>query len=229
MRKLGLIGGSGWPSTLEYYHLLNTYFCQESGSDHALDMILRNLNFALFRQLLASERRAEALKMLLEGALDCKRAGADFLAFSANGLHRFLPEIEDEIGLPIVHIAEATALEVSKMKLQKVGLLGVRATMEGNFYPEYLHKLGIALEVPNEDDKAMIHRIVFDELVHGKFTKQSKNLYLQAMDRLVAQGAQGIILGCTEIPLLLNQSDFRLPLFATTEIHCRAIINFARQ
>jgi len=227
MRKLGLIGGSGWPSTLEYYRLLNTYFCQEHGSAQALDMILRNLNFGIFRELLVSGRRAEAINMLLEGAKDCKKAGADFLAFSANGLHRFLPEIEGEIGLPIVHIAEATALEISKTKLQKVGLLGVRGTMEGSFYPEYLHKLGIALEIPNEADKAMIDRIVFDELVHGRFTKESKDLYLKAMDRLVAQGAQGIILGCTEIPLLLNQSDFSRPLFATTEIHCRAIVDFA--
>ncbi|MGE0529085.1 MAG: aspartate/glutamate racemase family protein [Bdellovibrionales bacterium] len=227
IKRLGLIGGSGWPSTLEYYRLLNTYFGERRGGGHALDFVLRNLDFEVFRELLDQGQKPKAVRMLIEGALDCKKAGATFLAFSANGLHRFWPEMKEAVDLPLVHIAEATAQAVSSSGLKTVGLLGVRATMEASFYPEHLRELGIATLIPNDADKAQIDRIIFEELVRGTFTKASKVVYLQVMDRLVQRGAEGIILGCTEIPLLINQTDSVHPLFATTEIHCKAILKFA--
>lgn len=227
MKRLGLIGGSGWPSTLEYYRLLNTYFGERHGSAHALDMVLRNLDFEIFRGHLNNGLCDDAVKMLVDGAHDCKKAGAQFLAFAANGLHRFLPEIEQAVGLPFVHIAKATAKSASQLNLNKVGLLGVRATMEGSFYPDALREYGMSVVVPIDDDKALIDQIIFSELVHGKFTQQSKEKYIAVMNRLADQGAEGVVLGCTEIPLLIQAQDFHLPLLTTTEIHCRAILDFA--
>jgi aspartate racemase len=227
MKRLGMIGGSGWPSTLEYYRLLNTYYGEVRGPAHALDLVLRNLDFEIFRELLANGKRDQALAMLVQAAADCKNAGADFLIFTANGLHRFLDELGPALKLPLVHIADATAQVVAAKGLRKVGLLGVKATMEGTFYPDRLKKLGITTVVPDESDKETIDQIIFSELVAGKFTDKSKSIYLEIMGRLIEKGAEGVILGCTEIPLLIKNSDAEFPLFATTEIHCRAALKFA--
>lgn len=227
MKRLGLIGGSGWPSTLEYYRLLNTYYGEAMGSSHSMDMVIRNLDFEVFSRLTESGRQDDAVQMLIDGINDCTRAGAQFFSFSANGLHRFLKKIEPFVSLPNVHIADATAQAVQKTGIKTVGLLGVKATMEGEFYPNRLKTLGITTLVPSDEDKEVVDRIIFSELVHNKFTQASKSKYLDVMGRLRLAGAQGIILGCTEIPLLISQKDFDLPLFATTEIHCRSLVEFA--
>lgn len=227
MKRLGLIGGSGWPSTLEYYRLLNTYHGQRVGEDHAMDMVIRNLDFGVFSRLLNQGDKNSAVAMLVDGIRDCERAGAEFFSFSANGLHRFMDEVTAQVNLPYVHIADATAKAVSDSGIKQVGLLGVRATMEGEFYPSKLKHYGIQTLIPSESDRETVDQIIFTELVQNKFLPQSKNRYLEIMDTLKSNGAQGIILGCTEIPLLLSQEDFDLPLFATTEIHCKALVDYA--
>lgn len=227
MKRLGLIGGSGWPSTLEYYRLLNTYYGEMRGQSHAMDMVIRSIDFEIFRELLEDGQRAKAIQMIVDGINDCERAGAQFFSFSANGLHRFLTEIEHSVSLPCVHIAVPTAKAVKQKNLKVVGLLGVRGTMEDDFYPNHLSAVGVRTLIPTDQDKESVDRIIFNELVQNKFTDESKKKYLEVMKRLKAAGAEGIILGCTEIPLLIDQADFELPLFATTEIHCRAILEYA--
>jgi len=227
MKRLGLIGGSGWPSTLEYYRLLNTYFGDAKGTSHSMDMVVRNMDFEIFREMTESGRNEDAIQMLVDGINDCKKAGADFFAFSANGVHRFLSQIEPLVKLPNVHIADATAKAVHEAGLKTVGLLGVKGTMDSDFYPGRLKALGITTLIPSEEDKHLVDHIIFSELVQNKFTQASKSKYLEVMRRLKKSGAEGIILGCTEIPLLISQKDFELPLFATTEIHCRSIVEFA--
>jgi aspartate racemase len=227
MKRLGMIGGSGWPSTLEYYRLLNTYYGEVRGPAHALDLVLRNLDFEIFRELLINGKRDRALAMLAQAASDCRNAGADFLIFTANGLHRFLDELSPSIDLPFVHIADATAEVVAAKGLKRVGLLGVKPTMEGTFYPDRLKKLAVTTIVPDDSDKEIVDRIIFSELVAGQFTDKSKSIYLDIMRKLIEAGAEGIILGCTEIPLLIRETDAEFPLFATTEIHCRAALKFA--
>lgn len=229
MKRLGLIGGSGWPSTLEYYRLLNTYYGEKKGTAHSMDMVVRNLDFGIFQELIESGKKEAAVEMLVNGINDCKKAGADFFSFSANGLHRFLDEIMPQVDLPNVHIADATAKAVEQLGIHTVGLIGVRGTMEGDFYPSRLRERGIATLIPTEEDKELVDHIIFAELVQNKFTQESKTKYLEVMERLKTAGAQGIILGCTEIPLLIGQSDFSLPLIATTEVHCKAIVEFALQ
>ena len=160
MKRLGMIGGSGWPSTLEYYRLLNTYYCEAKGPSRALDLVLRNLDFEIFRNLLSEGKRNQALQMLVQGAADCKKAGAEFLIFTANGLHSFLDEIERDLDLPVLHIADATAKAVYERAIKKVGLLGVKLTMEGNFYQNRLGAYGIETLVPNETDRETIHQII---------------------------------------------------------------------
>lgn len=227
MKRLGLIGGSGWPSTLEYYRLLNTYHGQRVGEDHAMDMVIRNLDFGVFSRLLNQGDKNAAVTMLVDGIRDCGRAGAEFFSFSANGLHRFMDEVTAQVNLPYVHIADATAKAVSDSGMKQVGFLGVRATMEGEFYPSKLKHYGIQTLIPSDADRETVDQIIFAELVQNKFLPQSKNKYLEIMNTLKSNGAQGIILGCTEIPLLLSQEDFDLPLFATTEIHCKALVDYA--
>lgn len=224
MKRPGLIGGTGWPSTLEYYRLLNIYYGEATTPGHSLDLVLRSLDFEIFRQHMANDRKEAALKMLSDSIQDCEKAGADFLVFTANGLHRFLDELAPFIHLPIVHIADATAQEVADRGIKKVGLMGVRGTMESDFYQTRLQKHGVTTVIPDETDREVMEKIIFSELVQGKFTGKSKAIFIEIMKRLTQKGVEGIILGCTEIPLLVQDTDVDLILFPTTEIHCKAVL-----
>lgn len=193
MKRLGLIGGSGWPSTLEYYRLLNTLYGEVKGSSHSMDMVIRNLDFEVFREMVEGGRKEEAVQMLVDGINDCAKAGAEFFSFSANGLHRFLSDIEPLVKLPNAHIADATAKAVQKTGIKTVGLIGVKGTMDSDFYPKRLKTLGITMLTPSEEDKHLVDHIIFSELVKNQFTQASKIQYLKIMERLKLAGAQGII------------------------------------
>lgn len=226
MKRIGLIGGFSWHSTLEYYRYLNRFSVEINGPDHGANLVLVNLNSATYRDHLQNNDENSVLALLADGIQDLRNARADFYLFCANGLHRFLPRINSPI--PNIHIADCTAHEVKRKNIKRVGLLGVYPTMTSPFYPERLQELGIETIIPDESDMREIDRIIFAELVHGQFKQESKKKYLQIMDRLKAKGAQGIILGCTEIPILIQPEDFDLPTFSTTEIHCRAAIEKAK-
>lgn len=172
---------------------------------------------------------AAAAAMILDAAKAVARAGADFIVITCNDVHRFVPEIASKIAIPFLHIAEAAAAAVTKAGIKTVGLLGVGKTMEGTFYPDILTRHSIATIVPDEPDRTYVHDTIYAELVKDVFTEATRQGYRDVIDRLAARGAEGVILGCTEIPLLLGPGDVDLPTFSTTELHCQAAVERSLQ
>jgi len=176
------------------------------------------------RAVIERQDEAEALRIILGAARALERGGADFIVIACNDVHRFVPTLEHEVNLPFLHIVDTTAAAIVESGLDTVGLLGVRKTMELDFYPERLSARGIATLVPDEPDRSRVHESIYEELVHDVFTDRTRARYIEIIERLVDRGARGIVLGCTEIPLLLSSSDVDVPLFSTTELHCRAAV-----
>ena len=226
-KTIGLIGGIGWASTLEYYRLLNEMLVARIGAAHSARIMLVSIDQADFVAH-ASQPDARAIEQFLvaEGRR-LQAMGADFFLLCANGAHRFAPAVVPRIGLPFVSIVEETAKRVRASGLKKVGLLGVKQTMAGRFYHEALEQQGIATVTPDAADQEILHEIIYNELVQNIFTDASRNIFLEIIGKLRRQGVQGVILGCTEIPLLIQPGDVDLPLFNTTAIHCAAAVAFA--
>lgn len=228
MRKIGVIGGLSWVSTAAYYKRLNELAAERFGGVSSARIALESVDRqAYVDAVIARGDEAAARRQILDAARSLERAGADFIVISCNDVHRFVPEIAPEITPPFLHIAEATALEIEQRGLTRVGLLGVRKTMEGAFYPEILERRGISVLIPEEPDRAYVHDRIYDELVHDAFTPETRAGCLSVIERLAARGAEGVVLGCTEIPLLLREDQIPIPSFSTTEIHCRAAIERA--
>lgn len=227
MKKIGLIGGLSWISTMEYYRLINLGMRNRLGMKHSAEIIMMSMDQQTFDQYAKSGDEESAYQVLAQAAKDLKSLDVDFALLCANGVHRFFDRLSLEADLPMIHIADATALEIKKFEFQKVGLLGIRKTMEEDFYKNRLTRHGIETVVPDEEDRILIDRVIFSELVHGEYKEASRQAYLKVMRNLVEQGAQGIVLGCTEIPLLINKSHTKTPLFATTDIHCIAAVERA--
>lgn len=227
MKTIGLIGGTTWVSTLEYYKLFNQKVNQALGRNHSARLILYSVNFEDVMQF-KSEGRDDALKkMILEAANAVDYAGADCLLLGANTMHMMADFIAERIGIPLIHIGEETARTISKKGIRKVGLLGTKTTMEKDFYRDKLKQHQIESVIPEAAERDYINNTIFEEFSKEIFTEEAKIKYRAIIDELVKQGAEGIILGCTEIPLLLEQKDFDLPLFNTTEIHAEAAVKFA--
>ncbi len=229
MKKVGLVGGLGWVSTLEYYRLINSYVREQRGGHRSAHIIMESLDEGEFRaqqQADPSGKRCE--KMIVDAVGILVNAGAEVIALCANGVHRFEPVIKKNYDVDIVHIAEATAMKIKNEGFNNVGLLGVKATMEGDFYKNKLNALGIDLLIPNNIERDNIHNKIISELVLNIFTNDTKIHFTTVIKQLSLSGAQGVILGCTEIPLLINAGEIvGIPLFSTTEIHCRAIVEQA--
>jgi aspartate racemase len=226
VKKIGLIGGLSWHSTAQYYRLINQYFNDARGGSHSAPLLLESLNQQQFDDAVAAEpHEATARSYIVDAGLRLKAAGATVLAMCANGIHRFYPDLSRAVGIPVVHIAEATAKAVSDQKIKTVALLGINKTMAGNFYPQSLKKYGINMLIPDEAQRNIVEKIIFSELCHGKFLEESRNTYLGIIETLQARGASGVILGCTEIPLLLKPDEMRLPSFDTTALHSKAIVD----
>ena len=225
MKKIGLIGGLSWVSTAEYYRLLNQYAQEMLGGVHSARLVLESVDRQIYVDAVI-ERKDEvaACQQILEAAQGVERAGADFIVICCNDVHRFVPEIAPKIGIPFLHIATATADAIKAAKLKSIGLLGVRKTMEGAFYPDILIEQRIHAVIPSEDEKAYIHDTIYNELVHDIFTDETRQGYLDVINSLAARGAEGVALACTEIPLLLKPEDIPIPSFSTTELHCKAAI-----
>lgn len=228
MKTLGLIGGTGWVSSLEYYRLLNEEINRRLGGLEAARCILYSLNFADVDRLKRQDPEQRGVcRLVVEAAQALKAAGAQGLLLCANTLHWFAPEVEKAVSLPLVHIAAATAAEIRRKGLSKVGLLGTRPTMEKDFYKRTLAAAGIETFVPEEAERAAIESAILEEMVKGIFRNEVRQKFLEIMARLIDKGAQGIILGCTEIPLLIGAEDPGWPLFDTLAIHVRAAVDFA--
>jgi aspartate racemase len=228
MKKIGLLGGLSWVSTAEYYRRLNELTQQRLGGVASARIALESLNRQVYVDAVI-ERGDEqtACEMIYDGCLSLERAGADFIVISCNDVHRFVPEVASQIRIPFLHIAEVTAKAIVRRGLKKVGLLGVMKTMEGQFYSNILREYGIEALIPSSTDRDYIHGKIYQELVKNVFSDSTKSGYRDVIDRFSADGAEGVILGCTEIPLLMRPDDIAIPSFATTELHCIAAIEHA--
>jgi aspartate racemase len=228
MKTIGLLGGMSWESTIPYYRTVNRVVGERLGGLHSARIVLYSVDFQPIEELQHSGHWAEAGEILAEAAGRLETAGADLLVICTNTMHKVAARIEQTIGIPLLHIADATADEIERAGLQRIGLLGTRFTMEEKFYRGRLedrHQLEVI--VPNEPDRQMVHRVIYDELCLGAVEPESRRDYSQVIQRLVDEGAEGIILGCTEISLLVKPEDSPVPLFDTTEIHARRAAEWA--
>ncbi|WP_099157675.1 aspartate/glutamate racemase family protein [Virgibacillus ndiopensis] len=219
MKTIGLIGGMSWESSTEYYRLINEEVKDKLGGLHSAKCILYSVDFEEIESYQAQGDWESAGQRLGDAALSLEKAGADFIVICTNTMHKVINEIEEKISIPILHIADATAKEIQKFRLDTVGLLGTKYTMEQDFYKSRIEANGIKVITPDKKDIERINTVIYEELCLGKIKQVSKEYYKRVMERLVNKGAQGIILGCTEIGLLVKPEDSVVPLFNTTIIH----------
>lgn len=228
MKTIGLIGGMSWESTAEYYRILNEEVQRRLGGHHSARLVLASVDFEEIMQLQHKERWDELAEVMVEAAQSLQHAGADFLVICTNTMHKLVRQIQDHVQIPLLHIADATAERIKERGIGKVGLLGTRFTMEKDFYKGRLRDFhGLEVIVPEAADRDIIHRVIYEELCSGIVKPDSKTAFVTAMERLTAQGAEGIILGCTEISLLVGQDDVRVPVFDTTRIHALEAVRLA--
>jgi len=228
MKTLGLIGGMSWESTIPYYRQINETVKEHLGGFHSAKVILYSVDFHEIERLQRDGEWHAAGALLANAARSLEMAGADLLVLCTNTMHKIAPEIEAAVSIPLIHIADPTALEIRRAGYSSVGLLGTRFTMEQDFYRDRLRERhGLAVHIPTAEDREVVHRIIYAELCMGKIMPQSRVQFRRIMAGLVAQGAQAIILGCTEISLLVGQGDAVVPLFDTTSIHARAAAEMA--
>lgn len=228
MRVLGLLGGMSWESSIEYERTINEHIRAALGGANSADLIVRSFNFADIERLQEAGRWDEAGHLLAAEAMRLQVAGAEAIVLCTNTMHTVSDVIEASISVPLIHIADPTGEAIRSRGLSTVGLLGTRYTMEQDFYAARLrHNWNLTVNVPEEPDRASVHRVIYDELVQGIITEPSKALYIETIERLVANGAQGIIAGCTEIELLISQNDIDVPFFPTARLHAEAAAAFA--
>ena len=229
MKTIGLIGGMSWESTIPYYRTINETVKQRLGGLHSAKIVLYSVDFHEIEQLQRSGDWQRAGELLAQAAQSLARAGADCIVLCTNTMHKVAPQIEAAVGIPLLHIADATGQAIRRAGLNKVALLGTRFTMEQDFYKQRLsERHAIDVVVPNEMEREVVHRVIYQELCLGQIQLESRAAYRRIMQRLVEQeAAQAIILGCTEISLLVDQSDASVPLFDTTAIHAQAAAEFA--
>lgn len=223
MKTIGLIGGMSWESTIPYYRQINETIKERLGGLHSAKIVLYSFDFHEIERLQHAGDWDAAGAILAEAARSLQAAGADFLVLCTNTMHKVASSIEAAVKIPLFHIADPTAAEIKRAGHSTVGLLGTRFTMEQAFYRERLsERHSLRIIIPGPEDRETIHRIIYEELCLGVVTAESRSEYQRVMGSLASQGAQAIILGCTEISLLVNQQDSAVPLFDTTAIHARA-------
>ena len=228
MKTLGLIGGMSWESTLPYYRLINEGIKARLGGLHSARLVLYSVDFAEIEELQSAGRWQEAGQLLVQAARSLQAAGAQGLMLCTNTMHKVAPAIEAAVNLPLLHIADATARPIIQSGVKRVGLLGTRFTMEQDFYKARLtERFGLEVMVPSQSDRDEVHRIIYEELCLGHINPASRETYYRVMAAMVAQGAQAIILGCTEISLLVGANDCAVPLFDTTALHAQAAVEWA--
>lgn len=222
MQTIGLIGGITPQSTMLYYEILNFLANKKFGGSHSCKQIIHSLDFEIISKLQKENRWDMLDAIMADAGRGLEVAGAGLILICANTMHLCIDAIKNAVNVPVIHIAEATALKIKKKELKKVALLGTKYTMEKDFFKEILKSFGIETIIPNEADRDTCHTIIYKELSKGLLLKESKMAYMNIMDAMIKEGAEGIILGCTEIPLLIKQCDVDVPIFDTTTIHARA-------
>lgn len=227
MKTIGLIGGMSWESTVPYYQIINEEVKKRLGGLHSAKIILYSVDFDEIEKCQSNGEWEKSGNILGEAAQKLEAAGADFILICTNTMHKVAPQIASMIHIPIIHIADATAHELKKSNRTRVGLLGTKYTMTQDFYKKRLTDKGIDVVIPNEEDIDIVNDIIFHELCVGEIREESRKKFLEIMDKLKCSGAEGVILGCTEIGLLIHQSDSTLPVFDTTRIHARSAVEMA--
>ena len=228
MKTIGLIGGMSWESSLEYYRILNETVKDRLGGLHSAKCILYSVEFAEIEALQHAGRWDEAARIMVEAGQSLERAGADLLVLCTNTMHKLAGEIEAGVNIPLLHIADAAAEAVKAAGISRVGLLGTRFTMEQDFYRGRLtDKHGLQVIIPGQPDRELIHQVIYGELCMGVIKPESRLRFAGIIAKLVAAGAQGVILGCTEIESLVRQEDSPVPVFPTTRIHAEAAVAWA--
>ena len=228
MKTIGMLGGMSWESTATYYREINEGIKQNLGGLHSAKICLYSVDFDEIEKLQHADDWDTAAMVLAEGARKIEAGGADFLIICTNTMHRVASEIEQAISIPLLHIADATALKLKDDNITRVGLLGTRFTMEHNFYKSRITELfGIEVLVPESDERSLLHTVIYDELCLGKIENTSRQQCLEIISRLFARGAQAVILGCTEIALLISQDHTSIPLYDTTVIHANQAVSYA--
>jgi aspartate racemase len=228
MKTIGLIGGMSWESSIEYYRIINETAKEKLGGLHSAKSLMVTVDFAEIEKLQHADRWDEAGQILVKCAQDLERGGADFIVLCTNTMHKLADQITANVNIPFLHIADATAEKIMKAGIKRIGLLGTRFTMEHDFYTgRMINNFGLDVIIPKKTDRDIVHRVIYEELVLGKIVKSSRREYIRIMHDLLTQGAEGVILGCTEIELLIKEGDCSAPLFPTTKIHAIAAVEKA--
>jgi aspartate racemase len=227
-RTIGLIGGMSWESTAEYYRLANVLTRERLGGLHSARILLDSVDFAEIEPLQAAGQWHEAGQILAATAQRLEVAGADLVLICTNTMHIVAEQVQAAISIPLLHIADVAAATVTSAGLTTVGLLGTAFTMEQTYYRDRIESYGLTVLVPPPDDRVAVHRIIYDELCLGQLRGESRQLYRQIIGRMITEGAEGIVLGCTEIELLISAADSPVPIFPTTRLHVMAALDAAR-
>jgi len=228
MKTIGLIGGMSWESSLEYYRIINETVKEKLGGLHSAPCLMFSFDFSIIEKLQHAGSWDRLTELMVEAARKLERGGADMIVICTNTMHKMADAVETGVDLPFLHIADATGEAIKSSVMKSVGLLGTRFTMEEKFYRQRLeNRYGLEVIIPEESERASIHSILYDELCLGEIKEKSKGTFRKIIENLVRRGAEGVILGCTEIPLLVEQKDFETVLFDTTSLHARAAVEFA--
>lgn len=228
MKTIGLIGGMSWESSVEYYRIINETVRAKLGGLHSAKSIMYSVDFNEIEELQHQGRWKEATELMISAAKSVENGGAHFVLICTNTMHKMADDVQKHIGIPLLHIADSTAEKIKNQGIRKIGLLGTKFTMEEDFYKGRLAKKhGLEVLIPQESDREIVHRVIYDELCLGEIKHSSKEQFKRIMNNLLRNGAEGIILGCTEIGLLVGEEDCQVSLFDTTKIHAVAAVEYA--
>lgn len=228
MKTIGLIGGMSWESSLEYYRVINETVKERLGGLHSARCIMYSVDFKEIEELQCKSKWKELTEIMIEAGHNLKKAGADYIVICSNTMHKTANDIQNTLDISVLHIADATAEEIIKKGIRKVGLMGTKISMEDGFYRKRLkERHNIEVIIPDEDDRKIINNVIFNELCLGKLNQSSKDKFKGIIKKLISSGVEGIVLGCTEIPLLIKQKDVEIPIFDTMTIHSVAAVDFA--
>lgn len=227
MKTIGLVGGTGWISSAEYYRIINEETNRRSGGSTFSRCILYSVNYGEIDTFNIQNNREGVYRLILDAAIRLAGAGAECIVLCANTLHQFFERLERETDIPFIHIADAAAREIRSRNMSRVGLLGTKQTMEMDFYKSILKESDIEVMIPEQNDRAFIQKTISDELLRGVFSDVSRYRFVEICKELYSRGAEGIVLGCTEIPLLLKQEDINIPVINTLTLHALEAVDFA--
>ena len=228
MKTIGLLGGMSWESSLEYYKIINNHVNHKLGGLHSAKSIMYSFDFTDLEKLLKEENWKQITTLLIEASRSLQAAGADFIIICSNTGHKSADIIAQNISIPLLHIADVTGKEIQRHKMDKVGIIGTKYTMSSGYIIERLkNKFGLKIIIPNDNDMNLLNDIIYNELCGGIIRAESREIFKEIINKLISAGAEGIILGCTEIPLLISQKDSSVLIFNTTEIHAKAAVEYA--